>query len=46
MKPRSIAKLRSLLAVARVFVVWVCLTILVTHFDFHPRFGAPTAAPK
>ena len=36
-------------AAAAVFVVSLCVTIVVTHFDIHPHIGGgqpTTAAPK
>jgi hypothetical protein len=49
MKPPVDRKAAIFAAAAAVFVVSLCLTIVVTHFDIHPHIGGtqPSAdAPK
>jgi hypothetical protein len=49
MKPPVDRKAAIFAAAAAVFVVSLCLTIVVTHFDIHPHIGGgqpTTAAPK
>ena len=49
MKPPVDRKAALFAAVAAVFVVSVCLSILVANFNFHPHFGGgqpSSATPK
>ena len=49
MKPPVDGKAALFAAVATVFVVSVCLSILAANFNFHPHFGGEqpsSGAPK